>query len=250
MAAAAVLALATGVRGAAAGGIAAVTASVIFAGYLWFRGNTINGDVLVPIGMPLLTYPVGVWLAVASAGLIVARRTQVPPLWTQALLAGALATTLVAVGSAFGPFLAPEPRSLLTDTENQDVVVEDPVRVEADNYRYLLAPGPNDQFGTLLAALDLDAEAAPDPAVADWLTTQVGPRMTGLESQSTRLSAPTMPSHPSTPTRDGGRRAVRLSGVEPRIPPRRRSGQEPTSARPTRGGDEHHQAWLRGVGTI
>ena len=69
VAAAVVLALATGVRGAAAGGIAAaaaaLTATAFFGGYLWSRGSNINSEVLIPIGMPLLTYPVGVWLSVA-----------------------------------------------------------------------------------------------------------------------------------------------------------------------------------------
>lgn len=192
LAAVAVLAITIGVRGAAAGGIAALvaalTATVLFGGYLWSRGNTISMDLLIPMGMPLLTYPVGVWLAVAPVGLVVARRTRVPPLRTQLLLAGALATTLVAIGIGIGPFLAPEPRSLLAPAESQEVLADDKVIVTAEDYRNLLAPGLNDQFETLLAAIDLHAEAAPDPAAADWLTTQVASSVHILESQLDQIT--------------------------------------------------------------
>jgi len=255
VAAAVVLALATGVRGAAAGGIAAaaaaLTATAFFGGYLWSRGSNINSEVLIPIGMPLLTYPVGVWLSVASAGLIVARRIRVPPLWTQALLSGALAATLVAVGSGIGPFLAPDPQSLLTATKNQEVAVDNTVIVEAEDYRDLLAPGLNDQFGTLLAAIDLNAGAAPDPAVADWLTAEVAPAMTGLETQVGQIA--------------GADSAVASVHSELVTAVDELSAYLALSAEYHRGGDpaksrqalaqrrqaiDDHQAWLRGVGSL
>lgn len=256
VAAATVLALATGIHGAAAGGIAAVTAAVtattFFTGYLWFQGNPINGDILIPLGIPLLTLPVFVWLAVATAGLIAARRAHVPPLWAQAALAGAFATTLVAVGNGFGPFLAPDPKSLLAAAEHTvSNSIENTAIVEADNYRHLIAPNLNDQFGTLLSAIDFDADSASDPDVADWLTKEVAPVTAGFLEQVDGIIA--------TDTNVANVHSDLVTAAD------QLSDYLQMSIEYHRGGDpatirqalEHrqlavgsHQAWLRGVDTL
>lgn len=256
VAAAVVLALATGVRGAASGGIAAatagVTATLFFGGFLWCRDTPLNGEVLTSIGMPLLAYPVGVWLAVASAGLIVPRRTFEPPLWMQSLLAAALATTLVAAGSAYGPFLAPEPKSLLAVAENSTVVPADYTgQIDAGEYRYVVAPTLDAQFRTLLKAVDFATRSAPDSAVASWLATEVSSAMSGLEEQVEQTvgtdEAVTNVHSDLVTAVDALSTAVTLSAEY------HRDG-DPDQLRQALGQRQQavddHQAWLRGVATL
>ena len=133
--------------------------------------------------MPLLTFPAAGWLAVATGGIVVARRRQVPALWTRLVIGAAAAMCVVAVGSGVGPLLAPGPLALLPSTAEDDPLASGTGTVNAADYGLIIAPSFNAQFVALVQFVDSDAEGPPDPAVAKRLSDTVKPLVDALDAQ-------------------------------------------------------------------